>query len=206
MNAMNTEIEKTPAKPTGRKYASVNALLGGEGVSQVVRDKQSEYRGETAVALQLAKLRQSAAITQEEMAKHLGVTQGTISKLESGPDGEITLHEIREYARVTDQRIGVLFGKPLTHTEAIKLHAHGLKERLEALAAIANQNEELQKDIKGFFGEAFFNLFNIIASCNNKLPYGDDEDVEIRIEIIKGNKAPVALAAIKQCKQEEVPA
>jgi len=200
---MTTEIEKTPSKPTGRKYASVKALIGGEGVSQAVREKQTKYAAETAVVLQLSKLRQAAGITQADMAKHLGVTQGTISKLEAGPDKDITLHEIREYARVTDQRIGVLFGKKLTHTEAIKLHARGLKEHLEALAEIANQNDELQKDIKGFFGEAFFHLFNIIASCNDKLPCGDDNDVEIRIEIVKGNKSPVALSAIKPNSLEE---
>ena len=200
---MSTEIEKTPAKPTGRKYASVADMLNGEAVSQAAKDKYAQFKGETAVALQLAKLRQHAGITQEEMSKHLGVTQGTISKLEAGPDSEITLREIREYARVTDQRIGVHFGKPLTHTEAIKRHAHGLKERLEALAEIANQNDELQKEIKGFFGEAFFNLFNIIASCNDKLPCGDNEDVEIRIEIVKGNRAPLPLAAVKH-KGEEI--
>jgi transcriptional regulator with XRE-family HTH domain len=201
---MNTEIEKSPAKPTGRKYATVEALLGGEGVSQAVREKYMECTAETVVALQLSKLRLSAGITQEEMSKHLGVTQGTISKLEAGPDKDITLHEIKEYARVTDQRIGVTFGKRLTHTEAIKLHARGLKDRLDALAEIANQNDELQKEIKGFFGEAFFNLFNILASCSEKFPTGDDDDVEIRIEIVKGNKAPVALSAIKSNPTEEI--
>lgn len=201
---MNTEIEKTPAKPTGRKYATMKALLGGESVSQAVRDKYMEYAAETVVALQLSKLRQAAGITQEEMSKHLGVTQGTISKLETGPDKDITLHEIREYARVTDQRIGVMFGKKLSHTEAIKIHARGLKDRLDALAEIANQNDELQREIKGFFGEAFFNLFNILASCSDKLPSGDDDDIEIRIEIVKGNKTPVSLSAIKPNPTEEV--
>lgn len=195
---MNTEPEKAPAQPSGRKYTSVEAMLRGEGASQEIQEKLTELQAETRVALQLAKLRQAVGITQEEMANHLGITQPTISKLESGRDEEITLKEVREYARVTGQRIGVTFGKPLTHTEAIKLHAAGLKLRLEALAAIANENEELQSQIKGFFGEAFFNLFNIIATCNDKLPNGDD-DVEIRVEIVRGSKAPVALAALTTC-------
>jgi len=199
---MNTEIEKTPAKPSGRKYTSVDALLRGEELSQELRTKVSELRSETRVVLQLAKLRQLSGITQEDMAKHLGVTQSAVSKLETGRDEEVTLREIREYARVTDQRISVMFGKPLTHVEAVKLSANCLKERLEALAKIANQNQEFQNEIKGFFGEAFFNLFNILASCSSLLPVGEN-DVEIKIEIVRGQQPSVSLPPVsKPCKHE----
>jgi len=203
---MNTEIDKTPAKPSGRKYTSVDALLSGEGLSQEVRAKVSEFRTETKVVLQLAKLRQAAGITQEDMAKHLKVTQSAVSKLESGRDEDVTLREIREYARVTDQRISVMFGKPLTHVEAVKLHATGLKDRLEALAKIANKNEEFQSEIKGFFAQAFFNLFNIMAGCSNMLPSANgDNDVEIKIEIVHGQQPSVALPPLsKSCKREEM--
>ena len=201
---MNTEIEKTSGKPSGRKYTSVDALLSGEEMSQEVRTKVSELRNETRVVLQLAKLRQMAGITQEDMAKHLGVTQSAVSKLETGRDEEVTLREIREYARVTDQRISVMFGKPLTHVEAVKICANGLKERLEALAKLANQNEDFQNEIKGFFGEAFFNLFNIMANCSNMLPSGEG-DVEIKIEIVHGHQSPVALPPLaKSCKHPEI--
>ncbi len=200
---MTTEIEKTPAKPTGRKYASVDALLRGEGLSQDAQSKAKELKSETRVVLQLAKLRQATGLTQEEMSKHLGVTQSAVSKLEAGRDEDVTLREIREYARVTDQRICVMFGKPLTHVEAVKLHACGLKERLEALAKIANQNEEFQSEIKGFFGEAFFNLFNILAGFNNMLPA--EGDVEIKIEVVRGQNPSAALAPLpRACKKEPV--
>ena len=135
---MNTEIEKTPAKATGRKYASIDSLMNGEAVSQEVKAKVASLKEETKIVLQLAKLRQAAGITQEDMAKHLNVTQSAISKLESSPDEDVTLREIREYARVTGQRIAVMFGKPFTHVEAVKLHACAIKDRLEALAEIAN--------------------------------------------------------------------
>jgi len=47
-----------------------------------------------------------------------------------------------------------LFGRPPTHVEAVNTHALGICSHLEALAKIANQNEELEKEIQGFFGEA----------------------------------------------------
>jgi transcriptional regulator with XRE-family HTH domain len=199
---MTTEIEKTPAKPTGRKYTSVEEFLGGEAVSQDVRSKVAELKDQTKVVLQLARLRQMAGITQEDMANNLGVTQSAVSKLEAGDDENVTLREVRAYARVTGQRIAVMFGKPLTHVEAVKLHAQAIKLRLESLAEIANNNDDLEKEIKGFFGEAFFNLLNILVACHEKLPNGgaDDDDVEIRIEVIKGKQPNLSSVASSHSK------
>lgn len=112
---MTTENEKVPTKPTGKKYQSVEALLAGEAVSQEISAKVATLKDESKVVLQLAKLRQMAGLTQDDMAKHLGVTQSAVSKLETGCDETVTLKEIKEYARATGQRIAVMFGKPLTH-------------------------------------------------------------------------------------------
>jgi DNA-binding XRE family transcriptional regulator len=95
---MNTDIEKTPAKPSGRKYTSVDALLSGEELSQELRTKVSELRSETRVVLQLAKLRQLSGITQEDMAKHLGVTQSAVSKLETGRDEDLPKRKSESYS------------------------------------------------------------------------------------------------------------
>lgn len=184
---MSTEHAKQTAKPTGRKYTSVADLMRGEGVSRGIQKKVKELEGETRVADHLAQLRQAAGITQEEMAKLLGVTQSAISKLESAKDVDLTLGEIQGYARATDQRIGLAFGKPLTHVQSVKCHAMAMKQDLEGLAQIANRHDELEKDIQGFFGEAFFNILTILAECSEKLP-GNGKDVGIRIEVIKASE------------------
>lgn len=181
---MTAENEKAPAKPTGRKYASVDALTTGEGVSQEVRDKLDALKSESKIAVQLARLRQKSGLTQEDMANRLKVTQSAISKLESSLDDDLTIREITEYARATGQRISLLFGKPFTHVEAVKLHACGIKSHLEQLASLANQNDELEKEIKGFFSEAFFNILNILTMCGDRLPKGRTE-FDVRFEIIK---------------------
>ncbi|MEI7732236.1 MAG: helix-turn-helix domain-containing protein [Verrucomicrobiota bacterium] len=191
---MNTELERQGTKATGRKYASVAELMRGEGVAKEVQDKVKALEEETHIVLQLAKLRQAAGITQEEMAKALGVTQSAISKLESGSDLDVTLREIKEYSRVTDQRIGLMFGKPLSHVEAVKCHALAIRQRLEKLAQIANRNDELEKEIQGFFGEAFFNILTILSECSEKLP-SSSRDTGVRIEIIK--QSPTRCALVK---------
>jgi transcriptional regulator with XRE-family HTH domain len=178
---MTTEHEqKTPAQPTNRRYSSVTDLMKGEEVTQEVQQKVAELKSETSVTEQLAALRQCACITQAQMAKHLGVSQGTISKIESGRDEDLTLAVIRAYSQYTGQRVGLVFGKPMTHVEAVKNYAFGIKHHLTALAGLANLDEELEREISGFFGEAFFNLLTILSRCNGQMPHG--QEFEIRFQ------------------------
>jgi transcriptional regulator with XRE-family HTH domain len=181
---MSTELERQAAKVTGRRYGSVGDLMRTEGVSQEVQDRVKELENETRVVSQLAKLRQAAGITQEDMAKELGITQSAISKLESGTDAEVRLGEIRGYAKATEQRIGVVFGKPLTHVEAVKCHSLAIRHHLESLAKIANRDEEMQMHIQAFFGQAFFNILTILSECGDKLT-GNGKDCDVRIEFVK---------------------
>ena len=179
---MTTDNEKAPPKPSGRAYDSVDALMRGEGISQDIQSKVKTLRGETKIVLQLAALRQKAGITQEAMGKKLGVSQGAISKLEAGCDEEVTLREIREYARATGQRIGMMFGKPMNHVEAIKIHTFGIKSHLEQLVRISDQHYELQKDINSFLGEAFFNItMSILSVCGDKLQQSEDFEVKLTV-------------------------
>lgn len=202
---MSTELERQAAKPTGRKYSSVADLMRAEGVAQEVQEKVKELENETRVVLQLAKLRQAAGMTQEDMATALGVTQSAISKLESGTDAEVRLGEIAGYAKATQQRIGVLFGKPLTHVEAVKCHALSIRHHLEKLAQIANRHDELEPQIQGFFGQAFFNILTILAECGDKLP-GNGRDFEVRIEIVKQEPARLPAPRAKRLTSPAVPA
>ncbi len=181
---MNTETSRNPAKPTGRTYESVGALMRGEGVSQEVQKKVAEIENETRITLQLARLRQSVGLTQEQLAEAMGTTQSSVSKLESGGDDDLTLSQIRHYARAANQRIGLMFGTPLTHVEAVQGHATAIKHHLQELARIANQNEELQTHIEAFFGNAFFNILGILTKCQEQLPNGGKE-IEIRFQVIK---------------------
>jgi len=202
---MNPIIEtaRPPAKATGRRYESVKDLVAKEGIPTDVQNKLDELRRDTRVVNQLTRLRVCSGLTQEEMANHLGVTQSAISKLESGRDEEVTLREIREYARATSQRIGVIFGKPLTHVEAIKLYADGLKTELEALAELASQDNELESEIKNFFGEAWYNLFAILATCSGKLPSGSN-DLEVSIKIIKTSTSTTPLLPMRSMRPTAV--
>jgi predicted XRE-type DNA-binding protein len=170
-------------KPTGRRYNSVADLIKEE-IPPEIQKEVNKLQTESRLTLLLAKIRQKAQLTQEQIAGCLETTQSNISKLEHGCDDELTIKQIKEYIKATGERINVSFGKPLTHVEAIKYHALSIKEHFEELATIANQHEDLERDIQAFFGEAFFNLLNIMAKCNEQLPNAN-KDSEIRIHIMK---------------------
>jgi transcriptional regulator with XRE-family HTH domain len=185
---MNTEIEKkAAAKPTGRRYKSVTELIERECLPDEVRGQFVENQRDTEIVEQLALMRQGTGITQEQMAEKLGVTQSAISKLEAGRDENLTLAQIREYSKATDQRIGILFGKPMNHVEAVKAHALGIRRHLSSLASIAHQDDELENAIQGFFGEAFFNILTILAKCQDEMP--NSEDVKITFQTLESAPA-----------------
>jgi transcriptional regulator with XRE-family HTH domain len=180
---MNEEKEKRAGlKPSGRRYTSVTDLLKGEDVSREVVDKFNDLASETKITRRLAEMRLLAGLSQEQMAERLGCTQSAVSKLESGRDEDLTIAVIRDYAKETGDRVGLLFGKPLNHVEAIKAHAFGIRERLTKLASLAHEDEDLEKEIQAFFGEAFFNILSILAKCQERMP--NSGDVEVRVQLI----------------------
>lgn len=192
---MNTEIErKGAARPTGKRYTSVQDLLQGEKITPDVQSKIDELRKETGLTEILAELRVKAGFTQEQVAHRFGVTQSAISKLETGRDEDLTLGEIRKYAELSGQRIGLLLGKPLTHVEAVKVHALEIKSRLTALAKLAHKDEEIEQAIQGFFGEAFFNILDILSKCHEQVPHNGG--VQLKVELIgKPSFKPAATLA-----------
>jgi transcriptional regulator with XRE-family HTH domain len=181
---MTIEHKKDQAtKSTGRRYSSVDELLRAEGIAPEVQSKMSEIEAATTVVEQLSLLRQMAGLTQEQMAPLLGFnTQSAVSKLECGLDDEVTIGQIRKYVEVSGERVGVLFGKPFNHVEAVKAHAFGIKKHLSSLATLAHKGDDLKTEIEAFFGEAFFNILTILSQCQAEMP--EEKPTEVRLEVL----------------------
>jgi hypothetical protein len=106
----DTPLKKIDAKPSGRRYATVDEFLKGE-MPVDIADGVRKLADETRLTRILAALRVKAGFTQETMGEKMvpSRTQGTISKLESGLDEDLTLSDIREYSRILNERIGFAF-------------------------------------------------------------------------------------------------
>lgn len=176
----SSKAPKAARKTNGRTYASVEALMKGEGISAEVQQAYAQLVQDTCITDGLARLRRTAKLTQAEIAQRLGVTQAAVSKIESGHDETLTLAIIGAYAAASKQRVSLSFGRPLTHVQAVKEHALGLRYHLEALASLAHKEEAIAKDIEGFFHEATINLDQIVARCREQLPRR--QKIEVRMQ------------------------
>jgi len=56
----------------------------------------------------LATMRNAKGISQAEMAQHLGCGQSRISKLENGYDADLTLRDLKAYAKALDCDLQIL--------------------------------------------------------------------------------------------------
>lgn len=179
---MNAPRSRRTAQPVARTYASIEDLLHGEGLGEQVRKAYAQLVQDTCVTDGLTRLRRRSKLTQTDIAKQLGVTQAAVSKVESGRDETLTLAIISAYARTSRQRINLSFGQPMTHVEAVKEHALGLRHHLEALASLAHKDEVIAKDVEGFLRKAAVNIDQIIAHCRERLP--KQRKVEVRMQTL----------------------
>ena len=183
---MTTSRRRLHAKSAPRTYASVEDLMKGEGLGDKVQQAYAQLVLDTCVTDGLTSLRRRSKLTQADIAKRLGVTQAAVSKIESGRDETLTLAIISAYATGSRQRINLSFGKPLTHVEAVKQHAFGLRHHLEALASLAHKDEAIAKDIAGFFHEASLNIDQIVAHCRERLPKNPKVEVRMQTQVEPG--------------------
>lgn len=171
---------KTTPKPSGRAYASVEDFMKGEGIAESIQAAYAQLVRDTRVTDGLARLRRTSRLTQEEIARRLGVTQAAVSKIESGRDETLTLATIRAYAEASQRPIAIHFGRPMTHVEAVRQHAAGIRHHLEALAALAHKDEAMAKDIGRFFREATRGLDQVISRCRERLPKSAKVEVHMQ--------------------------
>ena len=186
-NREDTETYAPPAnkpKSAGKSYRTVKEMISSENLSEPTSQQFDTLASETRITANLAKARSAAGLTQQQMADALKLTQSAVSKLEAGTDAELKLHELEEYARVTGFRFGLSFGKPLNHVEAINLHIQGIRDRLSALAKIAHQDDQMEKEIQATFGQFAVKILNILAMSQQDMP----NKTGIKIEFMVAKK------------------
>jgi transcriptional regulator with XRE-family HTH domain len=179
----STKPPKAAIPSSDRTYASVEDLMKGEGVSAEVQQTYAQLVRDTCVTDGLTRLRRAAKLTQAEIAQRLGVTQAAVSKIESGRDETLTVAIIRAYAEASKRPIVIHFGPRVSHVEAVKQHAAGLRHHLDALAALAHKDEAMAKDIERFFQEASHGIDQVISCCRERLPRSPKVEVVMQTQV-----------------------
>jgi transcriptional regulator with XRE-family HTH domain len=153
-----------------KSHSSVSDLMHDLGDTEEDVKRVKHLVNRTRIATGLAKLRLRKGLTQNDMAKALGVTQGTISKIENGPDDELTVKILGDYYRAVDAVVIIQFGPPMTLVERIRHHLEEIKNLLDQLARLANKYEELGPHIAKFFSDSLSVILDTWVTVGNRLP------------------------------------
>lgn len=168
---------------TGRKYATVEQMLQGEGASPDFAREVAVIADATRVTRILAGMRAAHGLTQKEMGEKIGVTQGAISKLEAGRDEDLRLSEVCAYARALNERVGVVYGPSPSHAEAVTAHLRAAKYHMFELAKVAQKDAEMDNRMNKFFGDTFESVMTMLAEVYTNLPNGI-KGCEFSMEVI----------------------
>ncbi|MCE5303348.1 MAG: transcriptional regulator [Planctomycetaceae bacterium] len=167
-----------------KTYKSVLEMLGdiAQEDSTIDIGEFKQYMAERKLVKELAILRSSRGLSQEELAKKIGHSQSWASKLEHGTDDELSIGDLRAYLSVfgLEFRAGAV-KQGATITDDIKLLAFAIRQKLIKLAEMAKEGDGLVEHIANFFGEAFENINRFVSDAAARLPRKPDNSPYISI-------------------------
>jgi len=146
-----------------------------EVVASLVDDKEFSTALQTrlekkSLAKQLAAIRCSKGVTQEELAKQIGCTQSRISKIENANNDQLAVQDIFDYSKALAVALTLNFGEPMgAAVDMVKYHALKIKNHLDQLAALAGNDNKIKQGVADFYMEAMVNLLSICLGSARKL-------------------------------------
>lgn len=109
-------------------------------------------------------------LTQKQMAEKIGCSQGRISKIESSYDRDISIGDLLDYAKALDLQLEMGYRHHSARiVDLIKYHAFKIKDYLNQLATLAQNDENMEEGVAKFHLEAKHNIDKFIANSFSKL-------------------------------------
>jgi transcriptional regulator with XRE-family HTH domain len=161
-------MDNTTPKALKKSFKSVSSLLQGLGAEKETIDAVKDAENQTLTNI-LIKMRVSQGMTQADVARFLGCSQGRISKLESGRDIGLRLSDLLDYHHATGVPLNLMIG-PKNPADAIKHHVFAMKRHLDVLTKLAAEDGgEIKDGITQFFEEVMWNVALRLGECQNQL-------------------------------------
>ncbi|MBV8212253.1 MAG: transcriptional regulator [Verrucomicrobia bacterium] len=169
-------------KATGKRYRTTSEMLEDSGTSKEIIDSVKEVEAQTAVPL-LVGLRVSKGLTQKDLAKAIGCSQGRISKLETGRDEDLRLQDIIDYTRAIDGGVWITIVRPATLVEHIKLHIRALRQLTEELVSLTGEDHAISEGVNTFLDDLLLETGRIVENSKEKLVKKEVESKKSELEI-----------------------
>lgn len=151
-------------KQKNKSHASVSEMLRDMGpeLEAIASDVELQVKQRRLVR-QLANFRHAKRVTQEQVAEHLGAKQSRVSKIENGLDDDLSLAELKAYAKALDCDVElVLKSREFSIVDEVKFHACAIKHCLDKLNSLVKHDSSIANGVAKFHIEALFNLLGMV--------------------------------------------
>ncbi len=174
-----------------KKFKSVTEMVRETSGSKALTEEFEKTIAAKTLVRKLFTLRQIKGLSQQEVAKKIGCSQGRVSKLEAANDADLRLGDVVDFLTALDLELGLVVAPRQANAAArVKHHALAIKRITDQLAELAADDKAIAKGVANFFGEAAFNLIGILQDAAKKLPLLPEESpFRIEIEVI-GDDTP----------------
>lgn len=160
-------------EPTNKTYTSLKELINETAGSDEKEFAEAFARrsGRRQLIKHLIAMRSCKNLSQADMGKAIGCSQGRISKLESFEDDNLRLGDLRSYLHALDHDIMLVIGKKKwTIMERIKFHAFQIRACLRKIVQLAESDEQMQKGAYAAHAETIYNMARIVVESAQTLP------------------------------------
>ncbi|MDA0922039.1 MAG: transcriptional regulator [Planctomycetota bacterium] len=155
-----------PDKPITNVLDLVSGIVDQDFV-----DELDSVLRQGAILRSLIAKRVAEGVSQAEIAEKLNCSQSRVSKLERGRDGDLKLEELAAYGNAIGREFEIIgHHKGSTPVDRVKSYVFAIHRELQFLAELAKDDQKISKGVSNFFGEAFFNVVNLMNDAAKSLP------------------------------------
>lgn len=181
----------------GKSYANVYDLLRGEYPDhpEFAESFLETYKREQ-IAFTLFMMRTKLGITQDELAKRMGVSQSKIAKLEDRGDN-VKFNDVIAYARALDHNVSLqLSQEELKLSSMLRWHFDAIAGIMAKMQDLAKDSPNISADVFQRFAEESNRMFNAVyPKCvslldeaeKQKAAFKTPESRGVHVEILSNN-------------------
>ena len=156
----------------GKRFQSVSEMAADLMGDETIKERLEEQFARRSLAKMLFQIRCARGVTQQELAKEMGVTQGKISKLEHSDLETIKISDIAAYTEGLGIHYSIVFhtSSLAEPADRVKMFAHLLKQEFDAIAELAGDDSALVDATADFIGDQLVTIARAMSDTISKLP------------------------------------
>jgi transcriptional regulator with XRE-family HTH domain len=181
-----------------KTYRSVMDMVRDTADDPAFADDLQKNIAERQLVKHLFALRCARGLSQKDIAEAMGCTQGRISKLEASRDDDLSLGDIRAYAKALGLNTILGLEGGSSAVARVKFRYACVKKAVDSLTKLAMRDDGIAVGVARFFHEAAFNFLTLLEKATESLP-SEVQPLGVIVELI----GPDDQCLVKPARAEE---